>query len=607
MKPKNTLILLVLALGLFAFIRFYESKLPTTREAEDRSKHVVAFDAGNITGISITNNEEKIELSKQGLQWRLTAPVKDRADSQIVNQLLTGMEILSVDSSFEADGKSGEKTSLQDLGLDTSNVRLRFLGKDAPPEILFGKDAAVDGKMYVRLDGSKTVYVVNNELKTLVQRKTDDFRDRRLLDFDAGHVERLSVKTDAGEIEATKEHDGWLLEKPLKARGDSQKITDLIAQTINTRIDAFLPENGTSLTADGLNEPRGTIKLTTGDTSKPALLQIGLPTEKDKDKVYAKLSSRESIYMLSSKIEGVLNIKPNDIRDRHLLKLNLDVVDRIHIDASGKPEIVLARKLEDWTLRTSGDAPANAALVRAFVSGLQNQQVTAFVADVSSDLPNYGLDKPSVRVTFSSYASENTAESKAGENPFLTVSFGRVEGDVVYACLENEPYVVSVPKNILVSILTDPVEWQDLAIYKFKPEEITSLEIIRDGQTLAFNRSGSAWKLLKGTGMPGENAIESLENALSSLRAVRWTGSSTAGLGFEKPSLAIGFTTAGKKSGMLTVGSANAEGMWNGEAEGRPGAFLISKPDYEALHAPLTEAMTPAPSAAPSSTPASVK
>jgi hypothetical protein len=431
-----------------------------------------------------------------------------------------------------------------------------------------------------------------------VQKKADDFRDRRLMDLDTTRIQTFDVKSASGEIEATKEHDGWNIDKPLKARGDSQKIADLVAQSINTHIDAFLPEDGANLSTYGLSEPRGTISLTPEGSDKPVVLQIGQPTEKNRAQVYAKLSTRQTVTVLPDKINEVLNIKPNDIRDRHLLKLNLDIVDRIHIAAAGKPEVVLARKQEDWRLKSLGDAAVNTAIVKQFVGNLQNAQVTAFVADTASDLSKYGLDNPSCKLTFSSYASENTAETKAGENPFLSVDFGKTENGMVYAKLENEPFVVSVSKKLADSILTDPAQWQSLSIYGFKPEDVSSLQVTRDGQILALERDKGTWYEAQRTAL-NQIAIQSLLNTLSNLHAVRWTGSSTDGLGFDKPQVVIEFSIAGKPAGRLTVGSTTPEAMSNAMADGKTGSFLISRPDIEALHANLVEA--PAmPSAAPS-------
>jgi len=246
MKQKNTLILLVLAVVLFLFIRFYESKTLSTNEAADQGKRVFNIDRDAITGISIVNNEDRIELRKQGSLWEMTAPLKDHADQMALNELLTSIDSLNVESKFAADDKSIGKSSLNDLGLENSSVRMKLSGSGAPPEILFGKDAAVDGKMYVRLDGSKTVYVVNSDLRNQVQKKAGDFRDRRLLDFEARQVDKFDIKSAAGEIGLVKDGGSWSLDKPIKARGDSQKISDLVAQVINARIDTFESEGDLS-------------------------------------------------------------------------------------------------------------------------------------------------------------------------------------------------------------------------------------------------------------------------------------------------------------------------------------------------------------------------
>jgi len=241
---------------------------------------------------------------------------------------------------------------------------------------------------------------------------------------------------------------------------------------------------------------------------------------------------------------------------------------------------------------------------------LQNQQVTAFVSDETSSLPEYGLDNPVLKVGFSAYASENTAESKAGDNRILTIAFGRVEGDVVYARVEGEPYVVSVPKGILDSIPTDAGQWRDLAIFNFNPAEIKSIEIVRDDLTTAIEKAGAGWKLVKGSGAVNTVNVQSLQATLATLRAVRWTGSATEGLGFGKPSLVISFTTAVGQSGKLILGSENTQSMWNAQVAGMPGAFVVNKPDYDILRTDITEAAkptaTPSPADAASATPAGV-
>ena len=100
MKLKNTLILLILAGAIYAFIHFYESGLPGTREAADRAGRVVEFDRDKIAKIAIKTNDTKIEFEKKDGIWFLEKPVKDRADSVAISQLFTTAESLKSDESI---------------------------------------------------------------------------------------------------------------------------------------------------------------------------------------------------------------------------------------------------------------------------------------------------------------------------------------------------------------------------------------------------------------------------------------------------------------------------------------------------------------------------
>jgi hypothetical protein len=207
------------------------------------------------------------------------------------------------------------------------------------------------------------------------------------------------------------------------------------------------------------------------------------------------------------------------------------------------------------------------------------------VADVATDLPKYGLDQPQLKVTFSSYASENTAETKAGEEPLETILFGKVDGNNVEAKLDDEPFIVSVPLSILDGIYTDPLKWQDLAIFNLKPSDIVALDVTRDGQaTLSMVNVKGEWKPAKGDIALDTANIQSMANTLSTLRAVEWAGATKREQGLDKPAVTITFTTADQQLHTVIVG-APAGDYWNAGASGVEGTFLMNKPDHDALTA----------------------
>src|SRR6266478_3873339 len=268
-------------------------------------------------------------------------------------------------------------------------------------------------------------------------------------------VVRILLKTPAGEMELQKKGDDWDIVKPLHTRADDQKVSDMIAQVTTARIQQFVVDDHGDLHPYGLAEPRGSLTLYAQDDKQGQMLQIGNVPEKEKEQVYVRFSPRGFVYALPKKIEEILNNRPNDLRDRHLVRIDTKNLDRLTIDAPGKGKTVLARKDENWTIASRNNAPADSGEVRRIIDRLQNEQVTKFVEDVASNLPKYGLDKPQLIVTFSSFASENTAETKAGEQPFASVAFGKVEGNDVYARVGDEPFVVAVRRNLLDRIFAD--------------------------------------------------------------------------------------------------------------------------------------------------------
>ena len=88
MKTRTTLILLLLAVALGVWIKFFESKKPNTTEGRREAGNVVNFDREKLEGITIQNGDDRIELRRQNGKWRLTAPVKDQADNAVVDNLI---------------------------------------------------------------------------------------------------------------------------------------------------------------------------------------------------------------------------------------------------------------------------------------------------------------------------------------------------------------------------------------------------------------------------------------------------------------------------------------------------------------------------------------
>jgi hypothetical protein len=605
MKTKTTLLLLAVVVAVAVYIKYYESKGPNTAEAKRQAGNVINFERDTLDGIVIQNGDDKIELRRQDLKWRIEAPFKDQADRGAIENLLADLDGWQRYDAISAKEIAKDKSKLDEFGLSKAKLRLKLLGKGAPPEITFGNDAALEGKMYVRIGDASDVVIAAQSVRNDIAKKPEEFRDRKLTDLTTAQVTRALLKTAAGEMEMEKKADHWEIVKPLRARGDDQKIADLLAQVTTAQIQQFIAEDRGDLRPYGLAEPRGSITLFSADDKNGQILQIGGPAaagEKEKDQVYVRFTSRNAVYTLPKKIEEILAVKPADLRDRHLVRIDMNMLDRITIDAPGKGKTVLARKQESWTIASKNNQPANGGEVTRMLDLVRSEQVTKFVEDVASDLPKYGLDKPQLQLTFSSFASENTAETTAGEHPFATIAFGKIDGDNVFARLGDEPFIVAVRKSLLDNIFADPLQWQELGIFRFKPDEVHKLTVTTDRESALVRNEKKEWTWVKGSDPINTVNVQSLLNTLTVLRAVRWVGATTPAHGFDKPQITITFTTSpdDKAAHKLVVGNSAGEGMWFARTDEREGTFMMSNPDLNAFKLPLVAMPSPSPAASPS-------
>src|SRR5881394_3588701 len=261
MKWKTTLILFVITAGVFAYLYFVESHRPGTEEAARQSQNVLNFSREKIDGVVIQNGDDKIDIRRHDNKWRLETPIKDQADASLVNNLLMDLENWQKDASISAKEMEADKSKLADFGLASPKLRLKLLGQGAPPEIFFGKDAALEGKMYVRFENSKETFLATQSVKKDIDKKPEEFRDRKLTDLTIAQVSRVFLKTPAGEMDLQKKGDHWEIVKPLRARADDQKTNDLIAQITTARIQQFVADDHGDLHPYGLAEPRAAVTL----------------------------------------------------------------------------------------------------------------------------------------------------------------------------------------------------------------------------------------------------------------------------------------------------------------------------------------------------------
>jgi hypothetical protein len=593
MKPKTTLILLAVALLLGAFIFGLDRFSQNTRDIREHSMHVVQINRTNVQRITIQNGDGVIKIKTDGDAWRLTAPLEDNADTTVVDQLLDAVQNLRPEDLITDLGKGEKKRqTLKDFGLMKSRLRLRLEGNQMPPEIQFGQDTAVEGRNYLRVGDEDAVYVVENDLKKIVSKSPEDFRDHRMTPFLTTLIDRAIFQVSGGEIELAKDQDNWQLVRPIKARASNDAVVDILTKLNQTQISKFVgADKSSNLSSFGLDSPVDVLTLYGGD-GKKFEIDIGGPAPSNPRAVYAGIPERNSVVEVDKAFANLLNITPDDLRDRKIARLNSDLIDRITIESPGQQKIILAREENRWHFLSPMEAPANPTNIGRLIQELNDSEVTEFVSDTATDLAKYGLDQPQLSITFSSFASENTAESNAGELVLATLEFGKSGNGVTYGRVKEEPYIFSIADQVFDSLPKTKFNFRSLDVVNLKREDLVSVHVEKAGeQPLDLVRGPKGiWELKDLGERQNDSQIQVFLTALTGLRAAFWSGEPTHDTDFNQPVLAIDIVyQAGEQNGKIEIkfAKAPAGNKHPGICSDQEGVFFLDDEQFGQLNAAL--------------------
>jgi uncharacterized protein DUF4340 len=593
MKLRTTLALLAFAAALAGAIFGLDRCSQSTRERQERAAHIGRVNRKDIRGFTIQNGEETIRLKADGDDWKMLAPWKDDADISVIDQLLDAAAALHSDDIIADLGRGEKKREmLKDFGLNKPRLRLRVEGKKMPGEFQFGHDSAVRGECYLRVGDDDAVYVVGNDLKNLVSKKAEDYRDHRMTPFLTTLINRAIFRVNGGEIELSREQDNWLLQRPIKARASNDAVEELLTKINQTQIARFISDEKGSTPIFGIDPPLKAVTLFGGENAKAEII-VGNSVQSDPHLIYARLPERNSVVEVPKEFAALFDITPNDLRDRKIARLNADLIDRVTIEKTDQPKLIFGRQENRWRFLNSSQSLANARTISGLIQTLNQGEVVTFVSDTASDLSKYGLDRQKLKITFSSFSSENTAETNAGETVLATLAFGNSAGGVTFARIEQEPYVFSVSDQFVNELPTAEISFRTLDILELRRDELESVHIEKPGQepTDLVRDNKGKWVLRDHPLQQDEGKVQSFLNTLASLRAATWLGNSTKQQGANPPSLLVKIRYRSGETDReveLKFENSNSENQHYGTSTEQTGTFLLDDVQFKRLDAALT-------------------
>jgi hypothetical protein len=462
MKPRTTLLLLLLALVLGAAVYWIEEHLPSTRQRELLRSGPLATRSSAIERIGLLNSAQpEVRLELEQGQWRVAAPFQDLAQPEQVKRLLTEIDQIGwlqrLERSEFADESAWKRT-----GLDTPTrwIELGSAGKPAL-KLGFGSAAPIEGCIYLRLERPQQpwFFVAKTALADEFKLQPAQWRDTRLLRLSVERMSGLTLERAAGRIELQRlpgDRGGWEMVTPLRCRVGKEPMGDLISALLNLGMEDVQPLAASAEAASGGgDELRVQVRLNDGASPVQLLLrrEAGKPTQ-----ARVQSPSRGIAAQVNSKTLPLLWSAPNELRDRFLSAVRPEELESLRIESADRPAIELSRDKDTWYMQRHGRRiSANGERVAALFAALNEYEVQEFVSDSPASLEPYGLKTPLVRLSWKQRGSDPQRE--------LQVGVGQSEG--FFARYADAPSVYRVDASLLPFIAEQPIKWKGLGLLRF--------------------------------------------------------------------------------------------------------------------------------------------
>lgn len=555
MRPRTTLLLILIAVALAALVALDMRKGISTEQAAAQRRRLLDINSPNITRLELIRSNETIVAEKSGERWELKQPFAVRASSSAINSLLMELEFAERQRTLTAKELAGVDTT--GFGLAAPRMQVKLSGKKGAVTVLIGEPTATKDGLYVQLAGQNDVIVVRQHLAERLAIKLDELRERQVLDFAASAVSRIELKSGERVVELTRtkpsgaEQARWTITRPFAARADQQRVSQLLNDLSWLRVQEFISEDARELHLYQLDVPRAEITVATGETGQTLLLG-GSPTN-DTTKLYAKVKGLDSIYTVSASAATNLIVQLNDLRERQILIVATNQIHGIRLVRAGQ-ELALQRVTNGWTITAPTFMRADDARVGQLLDSLCSLRVDEFVADVATDLDKYGLAVPAAVVSLQDATTNLLAQ--------VLVGTANATNGLTHLKQADEPFVYGLRRDVLGLLPADALALRDRQVLNLPADQVRKVTVQHTGQTVVVEQTADGlWKLVEPTsGVLDVDRVKQLVAALAPLRAEEFFASDAAGAisGLQSPVATLEVTTP-MGTHRLTIGERHTE------------------------------------------------
>src|SRR5687767_7691903 len=407
------------------------------------------------------------------------------------------------------------------------------------------------------------IYYLNKDESSGTETKEKAFASLKAED-----IEDVQITTADGQTARVQKADGtWKMTSPEAAPADQGELSSITSSLATLDIQRVVDENAGDLKQYGLEPARVEVAFRAKGDKEPRKIQLGEKTPTGGD-LYARFPSQKRVFLVSSFLDSTFNKNAFALRDKTIITIDRDKVDRIEIVAD-KRSVTLAKTGTEWQIVAPLMARADFAAIEGSLERLSSAQMQGIVQADKADLKKLKLEPPVA--TFTATAGSSRA----------TLLFGNTENALLYAKDAARPMVFTVAPTLYTDLVRDLQEFRRKDLFDSRSFTTNRIEFRRGAETIVLEKGKTAdgkdgWKRPDGKDVETAKA-EDLLTKVSGLRAESFETSAPAAL--KNPELTVIVRYDDKK--MEQVAFARAGNDVVASRLDEPGSAKVAAMSYE--------------------------
>jgi hypothetical protein len=307
----------------------------------------------------------------------------------------------------------------------------------------------------------------------------------KILSLNKDDISKIEIaKKDGDDVVLSKDNSAnWKITAPKSLPADQDQISTLLTALAPVTSDRVIDEKASDLKQYGLAEPLVKVSATTKD-GKPHDLLIGDDTPTG-GSAYAALEGDPRVFAVSSFTKSSLSKSANDLRDKHLLPVDYDKINRVEL-AGPRLDLAIASDNGQWVIQSPKDVRGDTTKLQTILDKLR-------AATMDPSTPDADMKKAAA--AFASGTPVTTLKVSGQDGSSAQELQVRKSKDDYYAkssALEGEYRIANDFGDAIASQNIDDYREKKLLDATLDDPSKVDLQIA-GGKSYSLSRSGGDW------------------------------------------------------------------------------------------------------------------